>query len=53
MTCPNCHGPSKKFGKDRKGNQRFRCQNKSCGKTFTAQERVEGMYLPVEKAVLC
>ncbi len=53
MTCPSCNGPSKKFGKDRKGNQRFRCQNQSCGKTFTGQERVEGMYMPIEKAVLC
>ena len=53
MTCPNCHAPAKKFGKDRNGNQRFRCQSKECGKTFTGQERVEGMYLPLEKAVLC
>ena len=32
MNCPTCDKPSKKFGKDRKGNQRFRCL--SCGKTF-------------------
>lgn len=53
MTCPTCHAPAKKFGKDRKGNQRFRCQAEGCGKTFTGQERVEGMYLPPDKAVLC
>ena len=34
MTCPTCKSPAKKFGKDRKGNQRFRCL--SCGKTFQA-----------------
>lgn len=32
MTCPTCDKPAKRFGKDRKGNQRFRCL--SCGKTF-------------------
>jgi transposase-like protein/IS1 family transposase len=32
MTCPTCQKPTKKFGKDRKGNQRYRCL--SCGKTF-------------------
>jgi len=53
MTCPTCHAPAKKFGKDRNGNQRFRCQAKDCGKTFTGQERVEGMYLPPDKAALC
>lgn len=51
MTCHVCQLAAKKFGKDRKGNQRFRCL--SCRKTFTAQARVEGMYLPLDKAVLC
>ncbi|MEK6333932.1 MAG: hypothetical protein AABM67_03225 [Acidobacteriota bacterium] len=32
MNCPACEKPAKKFGKDRKGNQRYRCL--SCGKTF-------------------
>lgn len=32
MNCPSCNNPSKLFGKDRKGNQRYRCL--SCGKTF-------------------
>lgn len=51
MTCHVCQANAKRFGKDRKGNQRFRCF--SCRKTFTTQERVEGMYLPLDKAVLC
>ncbi|MDT4968387.1 MAG: hypothetical protein QOJ64_3124 [Acidobacteriota bacterium] len=32
MNCPTCDKPAKRFGKDRKGNQRFRCL--TCGKTF-------------------
>src|SRR5258708_28494597 len=32
VTCPACSKPSKRFGKDKRGNQRFRCL--SCGKTF-------------------
>jgi transposase-like protein/IS1 family transposase len=51
MTCHVCQANAKRFGKDRKGNQRFRCL--SCRKTFTTQERVEGKYLPMDKAVLC
>ncbi len=34
MNCPTCESPAKKFGKDRKGNQRFRCL--SCAITFQA-----------------
>ncbi len=53
MTCHNCQIEAKKFGKDRKGNQRFRCL--SCRKTFqAAQDKPLGsMYLPLEKALLC
>lgn len=51
MTCHVCQANAKRFGKDRKGNQRYRCL--SCSKTFTNQERVEGKYLPMDKAVLC
>ena len=51
MNCPECEGDKiKKFGKDRKGNQRFRCA--ACGKTFDAQERIEGKNLPIDKALL-
>jgi len=32
MTCHNCRIEAKKFGKDRKGNQRYRCNQ--CPKTF-------------------
>ena len=51
MTCHNCNVQCKKFGKHRNGLQRFRCRQ--CRKTLTEpQEKpLEGMYLPVEKAV--
>jgi len=53
MECTPCQAPAKKFGKDRKGNQRYRCL--TCRKTFsTRPERLLGeMRLPVEKALLC
>src|SRR5579863_1642329 len=51
MTCHNCQTQCKKFGKDRKGSQRFRCRQ--CSKTFTEPHNghFAGMYLPMEKAV--
>jgi transposase-like protein len=50
MVCHNCQIEAKKHGKDRKGNQRFRCD--TCSKTFSDRpERPLGnMYLPLEKA---
>jgi transposase-like protein/IS1 family transposase len=53
MTCHNCQLKAKKFGKDRKGNQRYRCAG--CRKTFQEQQDkpLNNMYLPIEKAVLC
>lgn len=51
MTCHTCKTKAKRFGKDRKGTQRFRCN--VCRKTFTDKERVEGKYLAMDKAVLC
>ena len=53
MNCIACDNPSKKFGKDRKGNQRFQCR--ACKKTFTQeQEKPLGeMRLPMDKALLC
>jgi len=53
MQCTPCQAPAKKFGKDRKGNQRYRCL--TCRKTFsTRPERLLGeMRLPVEQALLC
>lgn len=52
MTCHNCKIEAKKFGKDRKGNQRYRCSK--CRKTFQAyRERLLGsMYLSEEKALM-
>jgi transposase-like protein/IS1 family transposase len=51
MTCHNCEAKAKRHGKDRKGVQRYRCN--TCQKTFTEyQEKpLDGMYLPLEKAV--
>src|SRR5215218_3595493 len=53
MDCIPCQAPAKKFGKDRKGNQRYRCL--TCRKTFsTRPERVLGaMRLPEDNALLC
>ena len=52
MTCHNCKIACQKHGKDRKGNQRFKCQQ--CSKTFLApQEKpLDTMYLRIEKADL-
>ena len=45
MTCHNCRTKCQRFGKDRKGNQRFRCCQ--CYKTYSDRpERLEGTYLP-------
>lgn len=50
MTCHNCKIECNKFGRDRKGYQRFRCA--TCRKTFTETHNgnVHGMYASVEKA---
>lgn len=54
MACPKCQSENvKKFGKNRNGSQRFRCDN--CKKTFT-EEQVKplgNMRLPVADAVKC
>src|SRR5262249_46351504 len=51
MTCHNCQIKAEKHGKDRKGNQRYRCRK--CRKTFQEyREKLLGnMYLPEEKAL--
>jgi len=53
MVCHNCKIEAKKFGKDRKGNQRFRCNQ--CRKTFQElKDNVLGtMRIPIEKAEMC
>ena len=52
MTYHNCKIEAKKSGKDRKGNQRFRCTQ--CKRRFQEQqERLLGnMYLPEDKSLL-
>jgi IS1 family transposase/transposase-like protein len=48
MTCHNCKIKCQKFGKDRKGNQRFRCCQ--CYKTYSERpEKLDGTYLPTER----
>jgi transposase-like protein/IS1 family transposase len=53
MNCQKCNGETKRFGKDRKGQQRYRCL--SCKVTFIDPQikRVDGMLLPQDKALLC
>lgn len=53
MNCPNCDSLSKKNGKDRNGNQRFKCL--ACGKRYSeAKEKNLGnMILAEEKALMC
>lgn len=53
MKCSSCESTNfKRFGKDRKGNQRYRCLE--CGKTFAAPQDkpLDEMRLPMEKALL-
>jgi transposase-like protein len=53
MTCHNCKIEAVKAGKDKKGNQRFKCQQ--CKRRFQEErERLLGaMNLNEDKAVLC
>jgi transposase-like protein/IS1 family transposase len=51
MNCPTCQSENtKKFGRDRKGNQRFRCL--ACGKTFQPEREkpLGDMILALDKA---
>lgn len=50
MTCNKCNAECRKFGKDRKDHQRYRCPQ--CGKTFTEPHNgnFADMYTPTEKA---
>jgi transposase-like protein/IS1 family transposase len=52
MVCHNCQTAAKKFGKDRRGNQRYRCR--TCRKTFSERQArpLGDMRIPVEKAEL-
>lgn len=53
MVCHNCKIEAKKSGKDRKGNQRFRCNQ--CRKTFQEMKEnlLGSMRIPIEKAEMC
>jgi len=53
MNCPKCDNLSKKDGKDRKGDQRFKCTE--CGKRFSLpKDKLLGaMILSEEKDLLC
>src|SRR4051812_33097827 len=53
MNCLDCNSETKRYGTDRKGNQRFRCV--TCNKTFTEpKEKMLGnMTLDTDKAVNC
>ena len=48
MTCHNCRSQCKKFGRDRKGNQRFQCRQ--CRKTYSDRPKhLEGTYVPPQE----
>ncbi len=52
MQCPICQGSTRRFGKNRNGSQRLRCD--ACKVTFTdSATRTDGRKLPQEKLVLC
>jgi len=53
MLCPRCQSPARKFGKDRKGNQRYQC--KPCVFTFseTVRKPLGEMRISFDKAALC
>lgn len=52
MQCPTCQTEGRKFGKDRKGNQRFQCMG--CRKTFSERpaKPLNEMRLPLDKAIV-
>lgn len=52
MNCPDCQKEARRFGRDRKGNQRFQCAR--CKKTFTAPrvKPLDDMRLAMDKALL-
>jgi transposase-like protein/IS1 family transposase len=53
MTCHNCKIKAQKFGKDRKGNQRYRCLQ--CRKSFQEMKEnlLGAMRVSLEKAEMC
>jgi transposase-like protein/IS1 family transposase len=53
MVCHNCKIEAKKSGKDRKGNQRYRCNQ--CRKTFQEMKEnlLGAMRIPLDRAEMC
>jgi len=53
MTCHNCSAQCKRFGRDRRGLQRYRCRQ--CTRTYLEphDRPLDEMRLPVDKALLC
>ncbi|MEA2205187.1 MAG: hypothetical protein QOE77_1963 [Blastocatellia bacterium] len=53
MTCHNCQIKTKKFGKDRKGIQRYRCNQ--CRKTFLEEQAkpLDDMRISLDRAEMC
>jgi transposase-like protein/IS1 family transposase len=52
MLCPSCLGPTRRFGHNRNGSQRYRCDR--CARTFTDQETRpdDGRFVPNETIIL-
>ena len=48
-SCPQCSGPTRRYGKDKFGQQRYRCN--PCAKTFITDKKP--MRLQKAKAILC
>jgi transposase-like protein/IS1 family transposase len=51
MFCPICQTEARRFGRDRRGHQRFQCR--PCRKTFTEPHADDGRRLAAEKLVMC
>jgi transposase-like protein/IS1 family transposase len=51
MLCPACHNPSRRFGRNRNGSQRWHCT--ACNRTFSDGERPDGRRVPADRAILC
>jgi transposase-like protein/IS1 family transposase len=53
MLCPHCDGSTRRFGFNRNGSQRYRCD--VCQVTFTDEETrpADGRRLPFDRAVFC
>jgi transposase-like protein/IS1 family transposase len=53
MLCPICSAPARRFGRDRRGHQRFQCP--ACRRTFSDPNRPERdrRRLPADRAVFC